>query len=223
MCSIPAGATNLSVLLEANKEWANNIAATDPTLFEEMAAGQSPKLLWISCSDSRVVPNSMCQLPPGEMFVHRNIANVVASGDLNLLAILQYAVEVLKIEHIVVCGHYQCGGVNAAMGNKSYGLIDNWLMHIRGVAHTHRKRLAAVSDPVQRAALLVELNVANSVFNLAHTPIVQSAWQSGQKLAIHGWVFSLQNGKIDDLGLIIDGMEKIDAEFQLKSGAKGDH
>ncbi|KAI9189233.1 hypothetical protein H9P43_000663 [Blastocladiella emersonii ATCC 22665] len=215
MLSVPAGATDLGMVLEANRQWSAEVHALDAGFFEELEGGQQPKIMWIGCSDSRVPPNQICKLAPGELFVHRNIANVVPNADLNLLSILQYAVEVLKVEHVVVCGHYGCGGVNAALGDKSYGLIDAWLQNIRSVAHTHRKRLGAIGDAKERSNLMVELNVANSVFNVAHTNIVQAAWKRGQKLAVHGWVYRLQDGRLEDLGIVVDGADKIDPEFQL--------
>ncbi|ORZ32860.1 carbonic anhydrase [Catenaria anguillulae PL171] len=202
----------LSTALKNNVQWA---AEQDAAFFEAMESGQSPKILWLGCSDSRAPPNTICGLPPGEIFVHRNIANVCVPSDINFLSVLEYAVLHLKVESIVVCGHYGCGGVNAALGHAcAGGVIDNWLCNIRSVAHSHRKRLAAIEDPVQRSNLLAELNVASSVFAIAHSPIVQAAWARGQNLSVNGWVFRLSDGRLEDLGIAVQGPEE-DPEFKL--------
>ncbi|KAJ3371729.1 hypothetical protein GGF31_002708 [Allomyces arbusculus] len=215
MAHFPSGEHDLDSVLAANRAWAARVAAEDPNFFHELARGQHPKILWIGCSDSRVPPSEICDLHPGSLFVHRNIANVCPHSDTNLLSVVQYAVQELKVEHIVVAGHYGCGGVNAAMDPHQHnGAIDDWLMHVRDVYHAHRKQLAAV--PLElRANLLVEVNVAKSVLNLAHTSIVQTAWAHGQKLVIHGWVYQLEDGILKDLGLRIDGLDKIDEEYRL--------
>ncbi|KNE56730.1 hypothetical protein AMAG_02510 [Allomyces macrogynus ATCC 38327] len=216
MAHFPSGEHDLDSVLAANRAWAARVSAEDPDFFHTLAGGQHPKILWIGCSDSRVPPSEICGLHPGELFVHRNIANVCPHSDTNLLAVVQYAVQELKVEHIVVAGHYGCGGVNAAMDPHQHnGAIDDWLMHVRDVYHAHRKRLEAVPAGEPRANLLVEVNVVKSAFNLAHTPIVQKAWARGQKVAIHGWVYRLEDGIIKDLGLLIDGAHKIDAEYRM--------
>ncbi|KAI9335007.1 carbonic anhydrase 2 [Zopfochytrium polystomum] len=196
----------------------------NPGLFERLAVQQTPEILWIGCSDARVPAESICGLGPGDLFVHRNIANVVVSTDMSLLSVLQYAVEVLKVRHVIVCGHYQCGGCLAAMSNKQYGLIDNWLRNIKDVYQTNRRVLADVTDSSERADLLVELNVAKSVHNVCHTGIVQDAWDRGQKLSIHGWVYRLSDGHINDLKLCIEGQHEVESiySYVTKSGLKKD-
>ncbi|KNE55065.1 hypothetical protein AMAG_01001 [Allomyces macrogynus ATCC 38327] len=215
MVQIPEDEHNLDCVLAANREWAAEVAAENPEFFHELAMGQHPKILWIGCSDSRVPPSKICNLDPGSLFVHRNIANVCPHTDTNLLSVVQYAVDSLKVEHIIVAGHYGCGGVNAAMDPHQHnGAIDDWLMHVRDVYHAHKKRLDVL--PVEyRGRLLVELNVVKSSFNLAYMSVVQSAWARGQKLAIHGWIYRLEDGILEDLGLMIDGPDKIDEEYRM--------
>ncbi|KAJ3371727.1 hypothetical protein GGF31_002706 [Allomyces arbusculus] len=215
MVQIPEDEHNLDCVLAANREWAAEVAAENPEFFHELAMGQHPKILWIGCSDSRVPPSKICNLDPGSLFVHRNIANVCPHTDTNLLSVVQYAVDSLKVEHIIVAGHYGCGGVNAAMDPHQHnGAIDDWLMHVRDVYHAHKKRLDAL--PIEyRGRLLVELNVVKSSFNLAYMSVVQSAWARGQKLAIHGWIYRLEDGILEDLGLMIDGPDKIDEEYRM--------
>lgn len=186
-------------LFENNKAWVNQQKKKDPDFFNQLAQGQSPNYLWIGCSDSRVPANEITGTKPGEMFVHRNIANMVVHSDMNLLSVLSYAVEVLKVKHIIVCGHYGCGGVMAAMGNKQFGLIDNWLRHIKDVYRYHYKELDAIKDVEQRGRRLVELNVIEQVHDLGKTSIVQNAWEKEQPLHIHGWVYDLKDGLINDL------------------------
>ncbi len=188
-------------LLENNKVWVNEQLAKDPNYFTDLANGQSPEYLWIGCSDSRVPANEITGTKPGEMFVHRNIANMVVHSDMNLLSVLSYAVEVLKVKHIIVCGHYGCGGVLAAMGNQQYGLIDNWLRHIKDVYRLHYKELDMIKDPKARANRFVQLNVMEQVQDLGKTSIVQNAWEKKQPLHIHGWVYDIADGVIDDLGV----------------------
>ncbi|CAO3622080.1 unnamed protein product [Mucor hiemalis] len=186
--------TSLDGLLEKNKVWAAKVLAEDPTFFSTIAEKQQPKILWIGCSDSRVPANAILQLGPGEVFVHRNIANVVSHSDLNCLSVLQYAVEVLKVEHIIVCGHYNCGGVGAAHGHGQFGLIDNWLRNIKDVYRLHKKELEALGDDKARLHKLIELNVINSAENVCHSTIVQNAWQKGQKLTVHAWAYDIESG-----------------------------
>ncbi len=186
-------------LLENNKIWVAEQNEINPSFFSDLASGQTPEYLWIGCSDSRVPANEITGTKPGEMFVHRNIANMVVHSDMNLLSVLSYAVEVLKVKHVIVCGHYGCGGVLAAMGNQQYGLIDNWLRHIKDVYRLHHVELDVIQDEQQRAKRLVELNVIEQVNDLGKTSIVQNAWAQAQPLHIHGWVYDIQDGIIQDL------------------------
>jgi Carbonic anhydrase len=199
-------------LFELNRAWARGITLRDPGFFDRLAAQQAPDFLWIGCADSRVPANEIVGLPPGEIFVHRNIANVVVHSDLNCLSVLQYAVEVLKVEHVIVCGHYGCGGVKAALEGGKHGLIDNWLRHIQDVAHTHRAALNALPDDAARLDRLCELNAIHQVVNVCRTTVVQDAWDRGQDLQVHGWVYSLRDGLIRDMGMSI----KSDAELMPK-------
>ena len=186
-------------LLENNKNWVKEQLNLDPTYFEKLSKGQSPEYLWIGCSDSRVPANQITGTEPGEVFVHRNIANMVVHSDMNMLSVLSYAVEVLKVKHIIVCGHYGCGGVLAAMGNQQIGLIDNWLRHIKDVYRYHHVELDAIEDENERARRFVEVNVQEQVHDLGKTSIVQNAWRRNQPLHIHGWVYDINDGLINDL------------------------
>jgi len=188
-------------LLENNKNWVKEQLDLDPNFFENLSKGQTPEYLWIGCSDSRVPANQITGTEPGEVFVHRNIANMVVHSDMNMLSVLSYAVDVLKVKHIIVCGHYGCGGVMAAMKNQQFGLIDNWLRHIKDVYRYHHVELDAITDEDQRARRLVELNVQEQVHDLGKTSIVQNAWKRNQPLHIHGWVYDIHDGIIDDLGV----------------------
>lgn len=190
-------------LFARNRAWAENQTAQDPEFFQRLSRLQVPKYLWIGCSDSRVPANEIVGMAPGELFVHRNIANVVVHTDFNCLSVLQYAVEVLKVEHVVVCGHYGCGGVHAAMGHSECGLVDNWLRHIKDVYARHRQELESL-DKESRGARLCELNVMAQVQNLAMTKIVQHAWDRGQRLSLHGWIYDIRDGLICDLGMRMD-------------------
>lgn len=198
---------DLKRLLEQNRAWAENIKASDPDFFPTLAKQQTPRYLWIGCSDSRVPATQLVGMVPGEMFVHRNVANVVDHTDFNCLSVMQYAVDVLKVDHIIVCGHHSCGGVKAAMDNLQLGLIDNWLRHVQDVLHEHEELLAKVSDENQRLDRLCELNVIEQVLNVGRTTIVQSAWQRGQELVVHGWIYGLENGLLRDLGVSIDNAD----------------
>jgi carbonic anhydrase len=186
-------------LLENNKNWVANKLAIDPSYFEKLSNSQNPEYLWIGCSDSRVPANQITGTLPGDIFVHRNIANMVVHSDMNMLSVLSYAVEVLKVKHIIVCGHYGCGGVIAAMENKQFGLIDNWLRHIKDVYRYHHKELDAIEDKTQRARRFVEVNVMEQVHDLCKTSIVQNAWKNKQPLHVHGWVYDIHDGIIKDL------------------------
>ena len=206
---------NLKHLFENNRSWAQDIERRTPGFFTRLQTQQSPQYLWIGCADSRVPANEIVGLLPGELFVHRNVANLVVHTDLNCLSVLQYAVDVLKVKHVIVCGHYGCGGVRAAMSPRGLGLIDNWLRHIRDVHLWNRDELAAIPDPDARADRLAELNVAAQVANVCHTTIVQDAWGRGQPLSVHGWIYSLRNGRLRDLGPVIEAPEQIPPEYRI--------
>ena len=188
-------------LLENNKNWVAKQLAIDPAYFDKLSNSQNPEYLWIGCSDSRVPANQITGTLPGDIFVHRNIANLVVHSDMNMLSVLSYAVEVLKVKHIIVCGHYGCGGVQAAMENKQFGLIDNWLRHIKDVYRYHHKELDAIEDKTQRARRFVEVNVMEQVHDLCKTSIVQNAWKNKQPLHVHGWVYDIHDGIIKDLNV----------------------
>jgi carbonic anhydrase len=190
-------------LLENNQRWSAGEIARDPRFFADLAEQQTPKYLWIGCSDSRVSANVIVDLKPGEVFVHRNVANLVIHTDMNCLSVLQFAVEGLKVEHIIVCGHYGCGGVQAAMDGQRHGLIDNWLRHIQDTANLHASSLNAISDPQERLDRLCQLNVAEQVLNVAETTIVRDAWARGQEIQVHGWIYGLRDGLIRDLEISI--------------------
>lgn len=207
--------SKLDVLFEKNREWALSVKTSDPLFFEKLASEQNPDYLWIGCSDSRVPANHIVGLMPGEMFVHRNVANMVVPDDLNCLTVLQYAVEVLKVKHVMVVGHYGCGGVAAAYENADNGRIDEWLRNVKDVQQNHQLELDQIEDKTQRLDLLCELNVASQVSNVCHTTIVQNAWQRGQSLAIHGWVYSLADGLLKDLDCTVDKVEQIDNAYRL--------
>ncbi len=202
---------DLKRLLDQNRAWAEGIKASEPEFFQTLAKQQTPRFLWIGCSDSRVPATQLAGMMPGEMFVHRNVANLVVHTDFNCLSVMQYAVDVLKVDHIIVCGHQSCGGVKAAMDNLQLGLIDNWLRHVQDVIQEHEELLAEVKDEDKRLELLCELNVIEQVLNVGRTTIVQSAWQRGQELAIHGWIYGLEDGLLRDLGVSIDNAEGLTA------------
>lgn len=206
----------LKKLLDGNKEWAQKIKESDPDFFKKLSRQQSPEYLWIGCSDSRVPSNQIVDLLPGEIFVHRNIANVVVHTDLNCLSVIQYAVEVLKVKHIIVCGHYGCGGIQAALGKKSHGLIDSWLRHIKDVYSHHQDTLEAITDEKEKLNRLCELNVIEQVANVCHTSIVQKAWEAGQDLSVHGWVYSIEDGILKDLNVCIDGACEVSDIYKVK-------
>ncbi|MDT5270643.1 MAG: carbonic anhydrase [Acidobacteriota bacterium] len=199
----------LKRLFDSNRAWAEEIRAREPGFFHELAQKQAPEYLWIGCSDSRVPSTQLVSLTPGEMFVHRNVANIVVHTDLNCLSVMQYAVEVLKVRHIIVCGHYGCGGVQAALEGARFGLIDNWLRHVQDVVEKHADALARCEDAAARLHLLCELNVREQVLNVCRTTVVQDAWERGQELSVHGWVYALEDGLLRDLGLCVTGPEDI--------------
>jgi carbonic anhydrase len=202
-------------LLENNKKWVADQLALEPNYFQKLANSQNPEYLWIGCSDSRVPANQITGTLPGDIFVHRNIANMVIHSDMNMLSVLSYAVEVLKVKHIIVCGHYGCGGVLAAMENKQFGLIDNWLRHIKDVYRLHFKELDALKDTKERANRLVELNVIEQVQDLGKTSIVQNAWKREQPLHLHGWVYDVKDGIIKDLDVNFKGTSDLHSVFHL--------
>ncbi|EJL61401.1 carbonate dehydratase [Flavobacterium sp. CF136] len=203
-------------ILDNNKEWVEKSLALDPNYFADLAKGQTPPLLWIGCSDSRVPANEIIGAKPGEVFVHRNIANMVIHSDMNMLSVLDYAVNVLKVKHVIVCGHYGCGGVKAAMGNQSIGIIDNWIRHIKDVYRLHDRYLNSIEDETERFNTFVEINAKEQVFDLAKTSIVQGAWKNGQDLTLHGWVYGLNSGFVTDLNVNISSNDELDEVYQLK-------
>jgi len=196
-------------LLQRNREWAARAAETDPEFFESLTEGQSPRFLWVSCSDSRVPANVIVKCHPGDLFVHRNIANRVDHEDLNGLSVLQYAVEALNVPHIIICGHYQCGGIKAAMEHTDHGLLDNWLRPVKHLYHRHSDELDAIDDEKARWDRLCELNVIDQVQGVASTTVVQQAWHRGRDLAIHGWIYQLSDGLIRNLDVTIDSADQI--------------
>lgn len=202
-------------ILENNKKWVEEKLNQDPNFFSDLAQGQNPPLLWIGCSDSRVPANEITGTKAGEVFVHRNIANMVVHSDMNMLSVLDYAVNVLKVKHIIVCGHYGCGGVKAAMGNGSYGVIDNWIRHIKDIYRFNKERLNTITNDEERFNTFVELNVKEQVLNLAKTSIVQSAWKNGQELFLHGWVYGLNSGYVTDLEVNFSCNSDLHEMYQL--------
>ncbi len=207
--------TTIEDCFAANKRWAEEAILKDPQYFKRLENLQEPDMLWIGCSDSRLPPNEIIGKAPGEVFVHRNVANLVEHTDVNCLSVLQYAVDVLKVKHVVVVGHYGCGGVRAAMQAKPLGLIDNWLRHIRDVHLWNRDELASIPDFNARVDRLAELNVEAQVANVCHTTILQDAWRRGQKVAVHGWIYALADGFLRDLGMNVESAEQIPPEYRL--------
>ncbi len=203
-------------ILDNNKAWVEEKLAGDPNYFADLAKGQKPPLLWIGCSDSRVPANEIIGAKPGEVFVHRNIANMVVHSDMNMLSVLDYSVNVLEVKHVLVVGHYGCGGVKAAMGNSSIGIIDNWIRHIKDVYRLHKQYLDSIIDEEARFNAFVELNVKEQVFDLAKTSIVQGAWRAGRELTLHGWVYGLNSGFVTDLNVNISSEQDLDKVYQLK-------
>jgi carbonic anhydrase len=202
---------DLHSLLERNRAWSEALRARDPEFFKRLSEQQAPKYLWIGCSDSRVPANQIIDMAPGEVFVHRNVANVVAHTDLNALSTLQFAVDVLKVEHVIVVGHYGCGGVQAVLENRRLGLVDNWLRHVDDVKHKHAEALRGIDEPQERHARLCELNVIEQALNVCHTTIVRDAWDRGQTLNVHGWIYSLRDGRVRDLRMHVPGPQAIGA------------
>ena len=205
---------NLKELLENNRAWAEGIKAHDPEFFRALERQQNPRYLWIGCSDSRVPATQLVGLNSGDLFVHRNVANVVVHTDFNCLSVLQFAVDVLGVSHIIVCGHYGCGGVEAAMQNLQLGLIDNWLRHVQDVMHSHESLLERISDERERLNRLCELNVIEQVLNVSRTTIVQNAWGRGQELAVHGWIYGIGDGLLRDLDICIANQTELSTAYE---------
>lgn len=204
-------------LLDNNRKWVASKLNTDPEFFKRLDKTHTPTVLWIGCSDARVPANEITGTPPGEVFVHRNISNMVVHSDMNMLSVLSYAVEVLNVKHIIVCGHYQCGGILAAMSNKSFGLIDNWLRHVKDVYRANLDDLEKISDEKERYNKLVELNVKQQVFNLCKTSIVQSAWQKGEFPYVHGWVYDIHDGVLHDLDVTFNNNDVLSHLYKFES------
>jgi len=218
--------SDLQPLLHNNRAWAEQLERDDPGFFERLSKQQAPKFLWIGCSDSRVPANQIMGLAPGEVFVHRNIANVMVHTDLNCLSVIQFAVDVLKVEHILVVGHYGCGGVQAALTGARVGLADNWIRHVGDVAHKHAALLEAVEGQARRHDRLCELNVIEQAANVCLTTVVADAWARGQSLAVHGWVYGLNDGRVHELGMDVEGPDRLApsydnalARLRLRDGA----
>jgi carbonic anhydrase len=204
----------INQLFRNNRDWAARTISETPDFFQKLSSQQSPEFLWIGCSDSRVPANEIVGLLPGELFVHRNVANLVVHTDLNCLSVLQYAVDVLRVKHVIVCGHYGCGGVRAALNGDRFGLIDNWLRHVQDVAEQHQQVLDPATEFASRVDRLCELNVIEQVRHVCQTTIVQDAWSRGQSLAIHGWIYGLHDGHLRDLGVSTRELAGIDATYR---------
>jgi carbonic anhydrase len=203
---------DIKQLLDNNRGWSESMRARDPEFFSRLANQQKPEFLWVGCSDSRVPANEVIGLMPGEVFVHRNVANMVVATDMNFLSVLQFAVDVLKVKQVIVCGHYGCGGVRAALSHHELGLIDNWLRAIKALYHQSLEQFSGL-DEEARVDLLCELNVQRQVRNVCHTTIVQNAWKRGQELTVHGWIYGLKDGLVNDLGVSINSAEQLDDTF----------
>ena len=204
-------------LLDGNKKWVSEKLKEDAKFFERLSEGQSPEVLWIGCSDSRVPANEITGTQPGDIFVHRNIANMVVHTDMNMLSVLDYSVNILKVKHIIVCGHYGCGGVRAAMGNQQYGLVDNWLRHIKDVYRLHYDELESIDSEEERFDRFVELNVTEQVLDLSKTSIIQNAWADRQEPKLHGWVYSLKTGILRDLNVTFDSKEDLAPIYRIEN------
>jgi carbonic anhydrase len=203
----------LKELFDRNRAWARAITSREPEFFLQLSAQQTPRYLWIGCSDSRVPANEIVDLAPGELFVHRNVANVVVHTDLNCLSVLQYAVDVLRVEHVIVCGHYGCGGIQAAYGRRSLGLIDNWLRHVQDVHDRHADLIGSSATDEEALNRLCELNVIEQARNVCQTTVVRDAWTRGQKLAVHSWIYSLRDGLLRDLGFGAVAVDDVAGEY----------
>jgi carbonic anhydrase len=206
-------------LFDNNRRWARQISQHDPDFFPRLARQQSPRYLWIGCADSRVPANEVVGLDPGELFVHRNVANLVVHTDLNCLSVIQYAVDVLGVEHVIVCGHYGCGGVHAALAGKKLGLIDNWLRHVQDIRDKHLAALDAIEDVGARDDRMCELNVMEQVVNVCRTTIVQDAWRRDQPLSVHGWIYALGDGLLRDLNLCVSDPREVTSRYEVALSA----
>ena len=206
--------SQLKHLIDSNRAWSERIRAEDPEFFKQLSLQQAPKYFWIGCSDSRVPANQVTGLAPGEVFVHRNIANVMSHGDLNCLSTLQFAVDILKVEHVIVCGHYGCGGVHAAMTGTRVGLADNWIRHVGDIASDHASFLSKIENDGERHDRLCEVNVIEQVVNVCQTTVVQDAWSRGQPLSVHGWVYGLNDGLVRQLGPGIDQADQLATAYR---------
>jgi carbonic anhydrase len=209
--------SDINRLFGNNRAWAEQMLRRDPSFFETLVDQQAPEYLWIGCSDSRVPANEIVGLAPGELFVHRNVANLVIHTDFNCLSVLEFAVEVLQVKHVIVCGHYGCGGVRAALEQTQRGLVDNWLRHIKDVHDGHRELVDRLDDPEERITLMCELNVLAQVKHVCQTSVVQDAWRRGRQLEVHGWIYSLRDGLLHDLGADTSRDTQIDPMYRLQS------
>ncbi|MYM29824.1 carbonate dehydratase [Duganella sp. CY15W] len=216
MESLKNSTSPLRNLLENNRRWAESEVERDPEFFKRLANQAAPEYLWIGCSDSRVPANELLGLAPGDVFVHRNIANVVVHSDLNCLSVLQFAIEVLKVKHVIIVGHYGCKGVHAAMTGTRVGLVDNWLRHVHDVNQKHERYLGSVVNEQKRSERLVELNVVEQVTNVCATTIVQDAWDRGQDLTVHGWVYGINDGKLQDMGIAVSALDQLSPAVQQR-------
>jgi carbonic anhydrase len=203
----------LDHLITNNRTWADGIKERQPDFFRKLSEQQSPEYLWIGCADSRVPANEIVGLLPGELFVHRNVANIVVHSDLNCLSVLQFAIDVIRVRHVIVVGHYGCSGVRAALSGDRLGLVDNWLRHLQDVRHKHASWLSSIPEPDKRLDKLCELNVVEQVANVCHTTIVRDAWQRGQELAVHGWVYGLQDGLVRDMGISVSRHQEVEERY----------
>ncbi|KAI8821702.1 carbonic anhydrase [Fimicolochytrium jonesii] len=210
----PAPHLTPEIMMQNNREWAAEISAAKPGFFEKLAQRQVPEVLWIGCADSRVPANELLKLGPGEVFVHRNIANIVQHADLNCLSVLQYAVDVLKVRHIIVCGHYGCGGVAAALQNQQFGIVDNWIRTVKELYSFHAPTLKHLTES-EKCDRMVEINCSRSAHAIAYTSIVQNAWKRGQKLTIYGWCYRLNDGILQDIGVRIEGIDEVDGVHRV--------
>jgi len=207
----------LKNLFNGNRNWAEKAKKNDPDFFKKLAGQQAPRYLWIGCSDSRVPANEIVDVLPGQIFVHRNVANIVVHTDLNVLSVIHYAVDILKVNHIIVCGHYGCGGIKAALGNKDFGLLDNWLRHIKDVYRYHQAEIDKYADnDVRKENLLCELNVMEQVANVSHTSIIQNAWKAGHPLTIHGWIYNIEDGILKDLKIATSTLDGISDTHRIE-------
>jgi carbonic anhydrase len=206
----------LKILFENNRTWVDARLGKDPEFFQQMAKAQDPRYLWIGCSDSRVPANEIVGLEPGELFVHRNVANLFPHTDFNCLSVLEYAIDLLQIKHVIVCGHYGCGGVKAAMQDHQLGLVDNWLRNIRDIYARYKDELDQIQDMKKRYDRLVELNVFSQVLNICHTTIIQAAWTRKQSVSIHGWVYDMETGKLKDLNCCISGIDQVESIYRIR-------